>query len=53
MRPLHVPQPDEIRVRAYFLWEFAGYPTDDGVRFWLAAERELQQTPTFEMVRMN
>jgi DUF2934 family protein len=33
--------PDEIRDRAYFLWEEAGRPDGDGVQFWLAAEREL------------
>jgi hypothetical protein len=32
---------DDIRRRAYFQWEAAGRPVDDGVRFWLEAEREL------------
>jgi hypothetical protein len=38
------PQPtdEEIRVRAYYLWEAAGRPAGDGVAFWLAAERELR-----------
>jgi len=31
---------DAIRVRAYRIWEAAGYPTGDGVGFWLEAERE-------------
>ena len=31
-----------IRERAYLLWERAGYPTTDGVEFWLTAEQELQ-----------
>jgi hypothetical protein len=48
-----VPHPDEIRVRAYFLWEAAGRPSDDEVRFWLAAERELQHASTFEMIRLS
>jgi hypothetical protein len=51
-RSLVMPDPDEIRVRAYFLWEAAGCPPEDGVRFWLAAERALQDAPTFEMVRV-
>lgn len=33
---------DAIRTRAYFLWDEAGRPAGDGVRFWLAAERELR-----------
>jgi hypothetical protein len=41
---------DEIRLRAYFLWEENGWPPGDGVQFWLAAERELRHAPTFEMV---
>ena len=28
---------DEIRVRAYHLWEAAGRPEGDGTEFWLAA----------------
>jgi hypothetical protein len=32
-----------IRVRAYQIWEAAGRPAGDGVRFWLEAERELLQ----------
>jgi hypothetical protein len=32
-----------IRVRAYQIWEAAGKPAGDGVRFWLEAERELLQ----------
>ena len=33
---------DEVRVAAYHLWEAAGRPAGDGVRFWLAAERQVQ-----------
>jgi hypothetical protein len=51
VHPPIVPQPDAIRVWAYFLWEKAGRPLGDGVLFWLAAERELRHAPTFEMVR--
>jgi hypothetical protein len=36
-----VPSDEQIRARAYFLWEEAGRPSGDGVQFWLAAEREL------------
>jgi hypothetical protein len=36
-----LPSEDEIRERAYFLWEEAGSPDGDGVDFWVRAEREL------------
>ena len=49
-RPPNPVDPEEVRVRAYFLWVEAGRPPGDGVRFWLAAERELRHAPTFEMV---
>jgi DUF2934 family protein len=35
------PSDDQIRARAYFLWEQAGRPGGDGLQFWLEAEREL------------
>lgn len=35
------PSEDQIRVRAFFLWELAGRPDGDGVQFWLEAEKEL------------
>ncbi len=53
LRPLLVPRPEDVRLRAYFLWEAAGCPNCDGVRFWLAAERELAHTPTFALVRVD
>jgi hypothetical protein len=31
---------DQVRQRAYELWEEAGRPPGDGVEFWLAAEEE-------------
>ena len=31
-----------IRERAYSLWEQAGYPSSDGVDFWLQAEQQLK-----------
>lgn len=31
-----------IRERAYSLWEQAGYPTGDGIDFWLQAEQQLK-----------
>ncbi|MFO0845274.1 MAG: DUF2934 domain-containing protein [Gemmataceae bacterium] len=37
-----VPE-EEIRRRAYQIWEAAGKPVSDGVRFWLEAEGELFQ----------
>jgi hypothetical protein len=33
---------EEIRYRAYCLWNAAGWPASDGVEFWLQAERELR-----------
>lgn len=33
----------EIRVRAYELWERAGRPEDSAIDHWLAAELELQR----------
>lgn len=35
------PSEDQIRARAFFLWEQAGRPESDGVQFWLEAEKEL------------
>lgn len=35
-----IPADDQIRARAYFLWEEAGCPECDGVQFWLEAEKE-------------
>jgi Protein of unknown function (DUF2934) len=35
------PTEEVIRARAYSLWEQAGCPDGDGVRFWLEAEKEL------------
>jgi hypothetical protein len=35
------PSEDEVRLRAYLLWEAAGRPFGDGGPFWLQAEREL------------
>ena len=31
-----------VRERAYLLWEKAGYPSGDGVNFWIDAETELK-----------
>jgi len=33
---------DRIRELAYLKWEAAGYPSGDGVEFWLQAEEELR-----------
>ena len=37
---------EKVRELAYQKWEKAGYPTGDGVCFWLEAERELSDCPT-------
>lgn len=34
---------EQIRARAYFLWEQAGHPAGSGAEFWLRAEQELKQ----------
>jgi hypothetical protein len=34
---------DQIRLRAYLLWEAAGRPAGDGAQFWLEAEQELRR----------
>lgn len=31
---------EEIREKAYLLWEEAGRPEGDGIEFWVRAERE-------------
>jgi len=36
-----MPGEDEIREKAYTLWEEAGRPEGDGLEFWVKAEREL------------
>lgn len=38
----NAPSEDQVRERAYILWEEAGRPDGDGVEFWLRAETELQ-----------
>lgn len=38
------PSEEDVRARAYFLWEKAGRPASDGVQFWLEAERELNSS---------
>jgi len=40
--PQAQPTEDEIRARAYALWEQAGRPDGDGVQFWMEAEKELK-----------
>lgn len=35
------PDEEQVRARAYALWEQAGRPEGDGLQFWLEAEQEL------------
>lgn len=35
------PSEDQIREKAYLLWEEAGRPEGDGVEFWIRAETDL------------
>ena len=39
--PCQQASADEVRRRAYLLWEAAGQPPGDGVQFWLEAEQQL------------
>jgi hypothetical protein len=41
-RPGGQPTEDEVRARAFALWEQAGRPEGDGVEFWYRAQNELQ-----------
>jgi hypothetical protein len=41
-RPGGHPTENDIRTRAFSLWEQAGCPQSDGVEFWLRAEQELK-----------
>jgi hypothetical protein len=46
--PVERPRPaststEDIRLRAYQIWEAAGKPAGDGVQFWIRAELELHQ----------
>lgn len=36
-----IPAEEEVREKAYLLWEEAGKPEGDGVEFWVRAEQEL------------
>jgi Protein of unknown function (DUF2934) len=38
------PTPDQIRQRAYELWQLAGRPEGSDQEFWYEAERELQNS---------
>lgn len=33
---------EQVRARAYLLWQQAGQPDGDGTEFWLRAEQELK-----------
>lgn len=48
-----VPQPGDVRVRAYFLWEAAGRPIGNEMHFWLTAEDELRPAPTHDLVLVS
>jgi hypothetical protein len=37
----HVISAEAIRLYAYRKWEIAGKPVEDGISFWLEAEKEL------------
>lgn len=40
------PSEQQIRIRAYQLWEIAGQPEGREDEFWHEAERELKDGPT-------
>jgi hypothetical protein len=39
------PNEEEVRERAYLLWEGAGRPEGDGVDVWVQAEQPLLESP--------
>ena len=41
-RPAGNPAENDIRARAFSLWQQAGCPECDGVEFWLRAEQDLK-----------
>lgn len=41
---------DEIKNRAYVLWELAGSPSSDSLNFWIQAEKDIQK---FANIRRN
>jgi hypothetical protein len=41
-RPGGHPAENDIRTRAFSLWQQAGCPESDGVEFWLRAEQDLK-----------
>lgn len=43
---LQIVSEEDIRQKAYLLWEEAGRPESDGVEFWLRAETELLGSPS-------
>jgi predicted nucleic-acid-binding Zn-ribbon protein len=47
------PSTEQIRLRAYLLWETAGCPSDESLRFWRAAEEELRPRKSFEMIQVG
>lgn len=48
---VRAPSQDDIREKAYLLWEEAGRPDGDGVEFWLKAETELADPQTLAASR--
>jgi len=42
---VHGKSEETIRMLAYLKWEAAGKPLDDGLHYWLEAERELCLIP--------
>jgi len=43
--PINQPSEEEVRERAYLLWEDADRPDGDGIDFWLQAEQQLLESP--------
>jgi hypothetical protein len=38
------PTHEQIAVRAYFLWQDAGEPEGEDIRFWMIAEMEMMHS---------
>lgn len=41
-----VPTEEEVREKAYLLWEEEGRPESDGIKFWVRAQNELANSST-------
>jgi hypothetical protein len=50
---MHTPQEDEIRARAYALWQREGSPEGRHEEFWHQAQRELSEEADLDTSKAN